>query len=430
MCLGLGIGLVEEEPYTSARQKRMFSPTVPSMLEEIQRRCTFLDLAKQPKPKNWKKPAMIAWLERFPIKNASCVSYIKTEELQLRNALVEARKEDEPATGPALAWRTDEPWLRLYHCLIEDIVKKAFVSRNQLMERLELDAGKNHPKRPKPWSVELAKKFNSSSFVVRTMPLPDLHHCFVESLTIKLEDCPGEITAEEVERRVAESQTTLKKIIMKWEISGRGDGEQNDDLFDEHDEPARLEGESGFGHIEYEKFDFRAGDNRSKFLYIEGKERKPHLLYFWHLMDSNEILDVALDIIELSVGGDSESAPVAGGLKPSTKAKREREKDKDTRRARRRRAKQSKLQESMNNSMQDLARSSRTEARIAAFEKVWTAKLQLANRILDSVAQAAGIERATTEYLAAIEQEIAAPAKESQSQHTTSSSDESEDNVD
>jgi hypothetical protein len=76
------------------------------MLEEIQRCCTFLDLAKPPKPKNWKKPVMIAWLERFPIENTTCVSYIKTKELQLRNALVEARKEDEPATGPALAWQT------------------------------------------------------------------------------------------------------------------------------------------------------------------------------------------------------------------------------------------------------------------------------------------------------------------------------------
>jgi ATPase subunit of ABC transporter with duplicated ATPase domains len=144
-------------------------------------------------------------------------------------------------------------------------------------------------------------------------------------------------------------------------------------------------------------------------------------------MDSNKILGVTLDIIKL-VGGDSKSAPVAGGLKPSTKAKREQEKDKDKRRARMRRAKQSKLQELMNNSMQDLTRSSRTEARIAAFEKVWTAKLQLANQIPDSVAQAAGIERATTEYLAAIEKEIALPEQESQ--RTTSSSNESKDNVD
>jgi hypothetical protein len=50
-------------------------------------------------------------------------------------------------------------------------------------------------------------------------------------------------------RHCEESQTTLKKIIMKWEISGRGDGEQNDD----DDEPVRLEGESGFGRIDYKK---------------------------------------------------------------------------------------------------------------------------------------------------------------------------------
>jgi hypothetical protein len=50
-------------------------------------------------------------------------------------------------------------------------------------------------------------------------------------------------------------------------------------------------------------------------------------------MDSNKILDVTLDIIDLSYGGDSKSTPVAGGIKPSTKAKWEQEKDKVNRRA-------------------------------------------------------------------------------------------------
>ena len=190
--------------------------------------------------------------------------------------------------------------------------------RNQLMDKDELDASKNHPKRPKPWSVVLAKKFNSPSFVARTAALPVLHSVYCESKTIKLEDGPGEITAEEVERRIADSQTILKKIIMKWEISGRGDGERNDD---DKGGSTRKEGQPGFGHIEYEKFETRAGDNKSKFLCNKGKERRPHLLYFWHLMDGNEILDAALDIIDLSIGGDSKSAPAAMALKPSTKAR-------------------------------------------------------------------------------------------------------------
>jgi hypothetical protein len=62
-----------------------------------------LEVPKQAKPKNWKKAAMSAWLDRFPIKNTSCVSYIKRKELQLRNALVEALKEDKTTTSPALA---------------------------------------------------------------------------------------------------------------------------------------------------------------------------------------------------------------------------------------------------------------------------------------------------------------------------------------
>jgi hypothetical protein len=158
MCIGLGVGSIEEEPYSSARQKRIFSPTVPSMLAEILRRSTFLELPKEPKPKNWKRPAMIHWLEQFPIKNTSCVSYIKAEERIFRDALSEAKKEGESGASPALAWRTDVPWLRLYHCLISDVVKEAFKIRNQLMDKDELDTSKNHPKRPKPWSVDHDKK--------------------------------------------------------------------------------------------------------------------------------------------------------------------------------------------------------------------------------------------------------------------------------
>jgi hypothetical protein len=181
------------------------------------------------------------------------------------------------------------------------------------------------------------------------------------------------------------------------------------------------------GHIDYKVFQFREGNNRSKFLHIEGKERKSHLLYCWHLMDSNKILDVALDIIELSVGGDSESAPVAVGLKPSTKAKQVQEQDKDKRREQRRRPKQTKLQQSMNHSMQDLARSSRTESRIAGFEKIWNAKLQLANQIPDPVTKEAVINRATNAYLLAIKKEMPLPGGQGSQQHTTSSSGKSDD---
>jgi hypothetical protein len=82
----------------------------------------------------WVKTRTISIQKNKKIQNTF---YIKTKELQLRTALVEARKEDKPATGPALAWQTNEPWLCLDHCLIKDLVKKAFVSHNQLMERLK-----------------------------------------------------------------------------------------------------------------------------------------------------------------------------------------------------------------------------------------------------------------------------------------------------
>ena len=131
---------------------------IPSMLDEIEQRCLFLELPKRPKPKNWNSPVMRGWLEKHPIKNTRCVRFIKSEELQLRKALIEARKETESSTSPALAWRSNEPWLCLYHCLIEDEVKKAFVICNQLMDKDELDASKNHPNVPNPGQLYLRRR--------------------------------------------------------------------------------------------------------------------------------------------------------------------------------------------------------------------------------------------------------------------------------
>ena len=222
-----------------------------------------------------------------------------------------------------------------------------------------------------------------------------------------------------MERRIADSQTTLKKIIGKWELSGRGDGEHNDD----DDEEPLQDGQAGFGH-NLERFEFRAGNNRSKFLHIEGKERKPDLLYFWHLMDSNEILDAALDIIDLSVGGDSASAPLAAGPKTSTMAKRKQHKDKLNTGERKRIAKQAEFQKKMSKSMQDLARSSITETRMAGLKEYSTIQLRLSALISDPEARA---EVAfLKQYLAAIRKELDLPEESKNAESEGSLSEESD----
>jgi hypothetical protein len=113
-------------------------------------------------------------------------------------------------------------------------------------------------------------------------------------------------------------------------------------------------------------------------------------------------------------------------------AKREREKDKLRRRERRRIATQAKFQKKMSDSMDDLARSARTESRAAitksrvtALKEVWTAKLQLSTRISDTVAQTEAADAATKEYLAAIEKELALPEESKNAESEGSSGDES-----
>jgi hypothetical protein len=180
-------------------------------------------------------------------------------------------------------------WLRLYCCAIDDAVRPFMVVKDNCLEHDELDA-RNHEERPPTWHEKIAEMYNSSKTYV-TFVLPALHDDFAEARTLRFENMPGgPMTAEDAKTRLADARAKLIAIIFKWEQSGNGFGQRDED-------------DEEFGHFKIGK-----GDSRSSFV-RESHGQKSHHLYLWHLSDTMGVLKNVLNVLSPEIAGDSEKCP-------------------------------------------------------------------------------------------------------------------------
>jgi hypothetical protein len=104
------------------------------------------------------------------------------------------------------------------------------------------------------------------------------------------------------------------QIINKWERSGNGHGNQRDA------EP-RIAGDHQLaGHLEPDQL---VDDNRKTFLGIF----KSHILYFWHLMDTYDLLHRSLSQLKNELSASSLGVPTTQGLSETVQRKRKAEKE-------------------------------------------------------------------------------------------------------
>jgi DNA-directed RNA polymerase subunit L len=273
MCFGLTnnkdkrkIGDLSLEPYASASHKKEFTPSVKQLRVEIVRRSEAL-MVKAPRSSHYTKDRCYKWLMHHPIVHQLDIAFLVEEEAKYKTKLEAAA--NEVKAKKTSNWVDNDPYLRLYHCLIDDTVKAAFLERDNVLNREELDARKSD-KRPKTFEQEAAELFNDATFAPRSLHLPSLHSEFNQTKILRLEDMPGVITPEEVKLRMADSRSKLMAVISNWELSGNGFGQ-------------RAQDDEGFGHLEEEHF---LDDNRQAF--IQGY--RSHILYLWHLSDEEDIL--------------------------------------------------------------------------------------------------------------------------------------------
>ena len=283
MCIGLKcrederfLGDMMREPYASMKLKKKVFPTQKHLVEEIKRRSK-CNKVESPSCTYWKRDKLALWLTANPVHEVEDVVYLRREESQLYKTLVN-NAVGEVSSDKGGVWNTNDPYLRLYHCLFSEDARDALMNMNNVMTRPELDA-RNSAERPETLYEVVANLFNDPSNVYITEQVPDLHHVFAYPITLSFDDMPGEVTPEEVKKRFANARAQMIKIIANWEISGNGFGQR---------EPE----DADYGHMDEERLS--AGDNRSHFLWDKAKE---HILYFWHMADRSELLKNVLNVI-------------------------------------------------------------------------------------------------------------------------------------
>ena len=97
----------------------------------------------------------------YPLAHPTDIAFLVQEEARFKAEVEEAT--NEVKAKKTSNWVDNDPFLRLYHCLINDKVKAAFLSRDNVLNREELDA-RNSDKRPKTYEQEAAELFNDSTY--------------------------------------------------------------------------------------------------------------------------------------------------------------------------------------------------------------------------------------------------------------------------
>ena len=145
MCYGLKdgdrvLGVVTDDPYKSTKRKVQFIPNRDYLLDEIKRRADDINVLPRPRMVSKSVEQGRTWVLANPITDPVDVAFFKREEGYFRLSLQAALEEEQNVTqqtrtSNSASWTTCDPFLRLYHSLIDDEVINAFISRHAVMDR-------------------------------------------------------------------------------------------------------------------------------------------------------------------------------------------------------------------------------------------------------------------------------------------------------
>jgi hypothetical protein len=264
------LGDTEVSPYKEMRLRKCLVPTVKHLIDEIHRRCNVYNWPC-PSCRYWDKKKLVAWLKENPIDYWKDRQWLIKEELHIRNMLLAAYEERANNSG-GIGWADNKAMCRIYCAMYDDRARPFFDSKDDVMTRTELDARNNEDRPPTVWE-KIAELVNDQNHVYVLPARPELHQAFSSVLTLDYDDCcPGDLTADEAKKRIADARAKLMKVIARWELSGNGFGQ-------------RAAGDDLFGHVDEEQLE--DGDNRARFLDGIGKE---HLLMLWDMSDREGLL--------------------------------------------------------------------------------------------------------------------------------------------
>ena len=167
---------VSISPWCDIKPRFEVKPTTKHLITEIQHHAIKSGITPLPRCSNWKMDKAMQWLLDHPLKNEIDVAFVKSEVKRVKELVTEAIKEakdEEQKLNQYSAWRDRVPYLCLIHCVLEDDVKVAYLKRNDVMSRTQLDARNSDERRPETAYELIADRWNSPAF----NPVTELSTC-------------------------------------------------------------------------------------------------------------------------------------------------------------------------------------------------------------------------------------------------------------
>jgi len=322
MCLGLEsadgkrlLGDPTSPPYDDLKPRTKWRPTNPMLVREVLRRCKASPSQKKPvRCSNWAGKKLVEWLSKNPVTAPLDVDWLKRTESAMYDACLRAAAEKKKLQGQTqgdkmASWTDDLPYLWMYCCAVHDDVRETLVRSQDVLDRAQLDA-RNSVVAPPAFYEALKDKYNDESFIPTTRKLPDLYETFASPIVLPLDEMPGPVTTDFIKKKWNDSKMKLTKVIDRWERSGNGFGQLDDDASEQDaNEPAT------FGHVTAGRL--LAGDNRSEFVWPHLQEGF-HLLYLWNEADKLDILQYCIVALSDVVAATGEKVDTSTA-KPATK---------------------------------------------------------------------------------------------------------------
>jgi hypothetical protein len=182
--------------------------------------------------------------------------------------------------------------------MMEDSVRLAYLDIHKAKDRAELD-GRNSSKRPPDFFELAAELYNNQTFETIANRYPSLHQDFTHFIISFGKDAPY-VKPQKIREKWSDVRGKLVVMVKNYEKSGNGSGN-------------RMETENDSGSIS--SFRLTDDNDRQNFL----GNNKPHLLYFWQLLEEYDLLDNTLAVIPPDISATSESVPETVYTTPATK---------------------------------------------------------------------------------------------------------------
>ncbi|KAL3793247.1 hypothetical protein HJC23_000789 [Cyclotella cryptica] len=292
------------------------------IFNELERRVPNIQTDKKTRVnmKNTKVPELMELLTKYSITCTDDIAFIEQEFLRLEILL---EKEASEEGGGRKKYTQMEDRLRVIIILAtNDIVRAKYLSHTDGMDRTTLDY-QNSDQREQSWAELLCDIFNDDETEIVTKALPNLHDKFKDPIVCARKCDP--LTPDRCKDIMSSMKKKVVDIIRKYNMSGNG-SDMAKFYEDDEDIGGAEDTRETYGRFNRDLAIKRAhAKGREDLVLMDGDDRKeflhgntPDLLYWWMLMDENDLIYIFVGMLNSNNSASSDVTPAPTSRRTSS----------------------------------------------------------------------------------------------------------------